>query len=243
MEELIKAARRFINRDLLYIIAGWCVIVSFLYCYDRLPTGKVPVLHALLLTGISYPIGYVITDFLNLIRIVSTTPLNAPNKVVRWLYEVFDRRKWQDVSNCDLHKELRFVREYVSLKHLVQLERVITLKHIGNCIGGACLLIFCLLLAKAFSSNEAFDTALAVATGLAAVCLLILGWVQACTQTQFAHFLYVTIAAKKIPRRRRAVTRRIQEQVQIEAIEAFMEQYIAHTKDKDAAKAADMLNY
>ena len=58
MNELAKALKHFITRDILYLIGGGSVVCAFLYLFDRLTLSPMPTAFYYLAAGIGYAVGY-----------------------------------------------------------------------------------------------------------------------------------------------------------------------------------------
>lgn len=60
MNELVKALKNFIVRDIIYILGGASVIISFLYLFGKIDIirKETPTVIFLFIAGIGYVIGY-----------------------------------------------------------------------------------------------------------------------------------------------------------------------------------------
>jgi cell division protein FtsW (lipid II flippase) len=102
MKELVKALKNFIVRDIIYIIGGAIVIISFLYLHNRM---DFLLKHAnddhtavcLLLLGIAYAVGYCFQDTASWIGIVTTASYFRPWGILQWVYWRFEHRFWQNI--------------------------------------------------------------------------------------------------------------------------------------------------
>ena len=87
--ELPKSIREFLIRDLIYIVGGGCVLISFLYRFDKLPDERTPIAFYLLGVGIAYVIGSTVQDLFSIACLVTTGPVVKPGKFIRFIYHRF----------------------------------------------------------------------------------------------------------------------------------------------------------
>ena len=185
MDELVKTLKHFIYRDLLYVIGGGAVIVSFLYLFGQLDLQKIPTAVYLLGAGIAYVIGYAIQDGLSLTPVITTVPVSKPGRIVKRLYKCFLGREWQELDSFDLDAESIRINEDANERSRTQLERIISLKHIGTTMG-SCGLVSALPLAfKAVETKGGFDFTLVGLVSLASIVLLALSWVKAAQEAEY----------------------------------------------------------
>lgn len=92
MDELLKALRHFIGRDLVLVIAGGTIVATFLYATNRLPSAADSWVLFLLLGGVGYFVAYAIQDGFCLTGLSSTTSEPTPNRFVRWLFRRYTAR-------------------------------------------------------------------------------------------------------------------------------------------------------
>src|SRR5437870_4459147 len=102
MDELVKALRHFIARDLVFVVSGSAVIGAFLYRFDRLSSLEDSWLIFGLLAGVGYFVGYALQDGLSLTHLVTTEYVQRPNRFVQWLYQRFTRTEWRQIQTVDL---------------------------------------------------------------------------------------------------------------------------------------------
>ena len=161
MNELAKVFKNFIYRDIVYIIGGFSVILTFLHTI-----GKICLLTKidctagyLYLAGIGYVIGYCIQDTASWIGIVTTAGYFKPGPIRIWFYERFTREKWENVfpdindqkkedREKKIFQRLKETEFKIKKKHRAEHERIISLMLIGTTIGPCGLISAFLLLCK-----------------------------------------------------------------------------------------------
>jgi hypothetical protein len=182
MGELIKAFQRFIARDLVFMVAGGAVVGAFLHTFGRIPRSDDHLVFYLLLAGISYAVGYSVQDAFSLTPLLTTAHVQRPNSFVTWLYRRFTRTEWVDISDIDLDQARERITDG---EQLAQLERIITLKQVGNAVGPSFALSGLLFLSKWWTGSDTFDLAVALAAFWLGFVLVCLGWVKGAQQAQF----------------------------------------------------------
>jgi len=110
MGELPRNVREFIVRDLVYIVGGGMVIMSFLYRFDRLPDKDTPLACWLLVAGVAYVVGNAVQDIFSISRIVTTAPVVKLGKWGSRIYRRFTNEVWVDISNFDPDQTRRAIR-------------------------------------------------------------------------------------------------------------------------------------
>lgn len=155
MDELAKAFKDFIARDLIFIIGGSSVVLAFLYLFDCFhPYDRFPVPYYLIAAGIAYTIGYALQDFFCLTPLVKTTYLypTPSNCFVQCLYSRFLRGKpWADTQGLDLDRADDWIKEKPHQR--AEYERIITLMQVGTTMGPCSLVSGVLVLLKSFWSR------------------------------------------------------------------------------------------
>jgi hypothetical protein len=197
MNELVKAVSRYITRDLVYLVAGGAVLLTFFYARSTpLQAGADwPIPVYLLAAGIGYIVAYTVQDICCVLRIVSTAPLHSPWWPLRCLYRAFRRKPWQKIPNdVDFEEAEANVPECRTAEY----ERVIMYMQIGT-TGGPCALVCAVLLALKVEWKEvkwgawkwwgSDDFVLFVAAVLLGLALVLLGRLKA---AQLARFLFRT---------------------------------------------------
>jgi hypothetical protein len=182
MDELLKVIRYFVTRDVLYIIGGSAVLLSFLHLFDKLSWTPRPTALYLLFAAIAYPVGYAIQDSLAVLGVISSRMEVDPPSVVKRLYQRFTRSPWKEVPNQqDLE---RFKAELPDGPVRYQLERIITLQQVGTSVGPAFLVSAAFMVTRWLSKEDGFDLAVAVAGLLLGTLLTMMGWIKAAQQAQ-----------------------------------------------------------
>ena len=171
MSELLKALKNFVVRDIIYIIGGSIVILSFLHLHGKI---DVVVKYAdddhtaicLILLGLAYALGYCIQETASWIGIVTTGDDFEPGRIRKELYKRFIGREWDNlfnkIKNDDDKKKRR--KEIISKLEQadrnfsgldpdssirMELERIISHMQIGTTIGPCAIISGVLLLSKA----------------------------------------------------------------------------------------------
>ncbi len=108
MSKLVKSIRNFIIRDMIYIIGGASVILSFLYVWGKIDISKksikiniVPesanIIFFIIGIGLAYAVGYCLQEVFSLLHIVKTSDYFRPWFPSRWLYRCLTGDSWEDV--------------------------------------------------------------------------------------------------------------------------------------------------
>ena len=186
MNELVKALRVFISRDLLYVIGGSSVLASFLYLFDRLPSSDQPLPVYLFLGGLGYVTGYAAQDGLGLTGFVTTRNVSKPPGIIQWFYRRFTGYEWTEIpKEADLQKGTMALIEDAPERVMAEFQRIITLKHVGTTMGANGLFVAVFLGLRWWAHDELFDLCVAISTFLLAVILIILGWLKSAQQSAF----------------------------------------------------------
>ncbi len=179
MEEIGKVLGRFATRDIPFIVGGVSVIFSFLWLVD-IPIPINPSISIVIFTaGIGYVIGYAIQDGLRLISLVNASVEIKSNKFLRFCYARWMQRPWMVDSEFDAVAEYFRMYQELNTESLAPIDRIISLKQVGNAVGGSWLVCCFLLLAKSLAVPSRISWALCLATGAFSLLLILLGWLQA----------------------------------------------------------------
>ena len=185
MGELPKNVREFIFRDIIYIVGGGIVLISFLYRFDCLPNQNTPVVFYLLGAGLSYVIGLSIQDLFSIARLVTTAKYEKPNRLVRCMYRRFYNEKWKDLPELNSNEVLPAVRKLLrnDLRR-AHYERMISGLILASTMG-PCMLISSLLIFWKWSvSCSGFDFAVFVTSLVLSIGLFALAWLRAANVTR-----------------------------------------------------------
>ncbi len=182
LDEVIKAFREFIARDLVFIISGAVVVGTFLHIFKRVPEPNDSWVLFALLAGIAYFVAYAIQDTLCVFRVLPSAPVSNPGAFVRWMYKGLYRRQWTTIER---EIELDEARHKVPPERQPELERLITLQQIGTA-GGPCIFLSGIgFLVEWLQSRSSFDFAVAVAGCAVGLVLACLAWLKAAQRAQF----------------------------------------------------------
>ncbi len=208
MNELVKALKNFVVRDIIYIIGGSSVIVSFLYLFNKTDMlGKET--HTaiyLLVAGLAYIIGYCIQDTASWIRIVTTASFFEPWPSLIWFYRRFLHREWvpifPDIVDAEerrneiferLDKAELIIQEKTSVDNKAERDRIISLMHMGTTMGPCSLVSGILLFIKAFIDRNytfRFNITLTVSVLIISGLMIVLAWIKALQLMKNTEYLY-----------------------------------------------------
>ncbi len=182
MNELVKAMRHFIMRDLVYILSGGAVILSALHLFDQSPSPNDSwVLHGLL-AGVGYFIAYAIQDMLCLTHLITTTHVKKPCGFIRLIYELYMHEKWQEV-NINIDEIVQTFGDDYETRY--EFERLVMFQLIGTA-GGSCMLACAaLFFVRWVWYLEKFDLFVTFVGAILGISLIILGWLKGAQRAQF----------------------------------------------------------
>jgi hypothetical protein len=182
LDQLIKAFRVFIARDLVFIISGAVLVSAFLHIFKRVPEPSDSWVLFALLAGISYFVAYAIQDTLCVFRVLPSAPVSNPCAFVRLMYKGFYQRQWKPIVGkieCDE------ARHKVPLERQPELERLITLQQIGTA-GGPCMFFSGVGFLVAWrQSCSTFELATGIAGCVVGLMLACLAWLKAAQRAKF----------------------------------------------------------
>lgn len=196
MDELAKTLRHFITRDLLYVVGGSAVALAFLHLFNRLPSTNQPTVYFVFLAGVGYVIGYAIQDGLGLTPLFTTGQVAEAGPVLKFLYARHTRSEWKPIQDIDLDQAYRQVNERAHERTLAELQRIITLRHIGTTMGSNSLVVAVLLTFRWCQREETFDLALAISSALLSLLLLVIAWIKSAQQFRFIANAFSTLPTK-----------------------------------------------
>ena len=180
ISDLPKSVRDFLTRDLVYIVGGGTVLTSFLYSSNRLPNGDIPVAFTLLGIGLSYVIGYAIQDLFSISRIVTTAQVPKPNRFLKWAYERFENRPWEDLPECSFDDVDHAVQSFLDNDlYRAHYERTISHLMLGATIGPCMLIAALFVFVRWCYHRNLFDFVLFALSLLLGCGLVILCWLKA----------------------------------------------------------------
>ena len=190
VRKVAESLSYFVTRDVLYVVGGSSVILSFAYLLDRLPTSDLFAVWYLLGAGIAYVVGYAIQDGLSFTPIITIRPVIHPNRIVRELYKRLTGTPWNDLPPYDPELVTIRVAEKASERAITELRRIISLKHIGTTMGSCWFVSGLVLTARSVTKTASDNVLLAVVTLTFAALLLALGWVKGAQEAQCVYRLY-----------------------------------------------------
>jgi hypothetical protein len=105
---LTKSLRNFIVRDVVYIVGGILVILSFLYVWGGIDISKktlniniIPksanIIFYIIGIGLAYAIGYCLQEIFSLLHVVTTANYFQPWFPLKWLYRCLIGERWENI--------------------------------------------------------------------------------------------------------------------------------------------------
>lgn len=152
MDELTKALRNFLTRDVIYIIGGFSVLLSFLAFFGRanlrfLEQGGVMI--CLFLVGLSYVVGFGMQELFCLIGLLTTSFACEPRRCLfKWFYRRYTRQEWNEIPESDQDKVYTLIDEKASPKSHDELERIVCLLLLCTTMGSCSTVSGILLVVK-----------------------------------------------------------------------------------------------
>jgi hypothetical protein len=188
MGELVKILGKFFSRDFLYILGGASVLFSVLYAFDKNIAGAYPVEIKIFVVGVCYVLGYLIQDVLSLTPLI-TTSQPKPKSFLKWIYKRFTKKNWERIHEVDYAiTRIELTKKY-QVKDLEDLERLISLKHIGTTMGSCWLVSGLILIVKGIYSKIIHTDLFGFIVLALGVLLIILGWLKGMQQYQLLYRL------------------------------------------------------
>jgi hypothetical protein len=138
MNELIRALKDFIVRDIIYIIGGVSVVLSILYAFGKMDViGKEPsIVIVLYMAGVGYVLGWVIQETFCLIHAVTTSMSYRPKWcVIKLLYRSYMRQEYNKAEQFDQFEYSIKINEEASPKNIAESERITSHMLICTTIG------------------------------------------------------------------------------------------------------------
>ncbi len=108
MKKLTKSIRNFIVRDVIYILGGILVILSFLYVWGGIDISKksininiIPksanIIFYIIGIGLAYAVGYCLQEIFSLLHVVTTANYFQPWFPLKWLYRCLIGERWENI--------------------------------------------------------------------------------------------------------------------------------------------------
>ena len=198
MNELVKVIGKFFTRDFLYIVGGASVVISILYSLDYDIAIEHPIEIKIFVVGVCYVLGYLIQDALSLTPLITTHQVE-PKKFLKWIYKRFTKKDWEQIPKIDyVQARIELEKKYQKVRGVLEeVERVISLKHIGTTMGSCWLIAAVILIIKGICSKITSIGVLGLIILSLGVLLLILGWLKGMQQYQLLHRLISADGGKK----------------------------------------------
>lgn len=193
MNELVKILRHFITRDMIYIIGGTSIVLSFLHMWDALSILTPTTLIHWIGIGFVWLIGYLIQEFFSLLHIVTTKPPRNPPNVMKLLYNLFQHKKWQDIGLFDFEEARIKIYEKASERNIARLQRIITLKQAGSTMGPCFLTSGIILIIKSAMNGAPVDITLAIIIPILGVIFVSTSWIKLEEEMQYVRLLSSTL--------------------------------------------------
>jgi hypothetical protein len=192
MNELEKAFRHFISRDVIYITGGGLIIFAFCYKFIPITDLKLPTAIYLFLTGIAYVLGFVAQEVFSLIGIVSTGSAQ-PGKFIKWLFRHWAGKEWK-INSFDIDRTTITIDEKANDKTLARIERIISLMQIGSTMAACFLVAGSFLLFKAIETKKTMDIVLTSSSFLLAIFLILFNRLQSAQRiiSLYSFHCYIT---------------------------------------------------
>jgi hypothetical protein len=189
MNELIKVLRHFITRDMIYIIGGTSIVLSFLHIWDALSIlTPVTLIHWIGL-GFAWVIGYLIQEFFSPLQVVTTKPRSDPPDVMKWLYNLFQHKRWENIGTFDFEEARIGIYENASDRNIARLQRIITLKQAWTTMGSCSLISGIILIIKSAISKAPIDVTLAIVVPILGIIFIGIGWIKVGEEMQYIRLL------------------------------------------------------
>lgn len=189
MEEFIKAVENFITRDLMYILGGSILLSSLLVTFGHeeslltfISTGSI--LQTILAFGFSYVVGYVTLEISRLIWIIPPIYKYRPSQIIQRSYSKFAGVNWINPPDDNPYDSVYELYSDAHDRVFIELQRLITLKHIGSTIG-ACSLIGSIFLAVYALRVDIDYIIIVIFLFVFSLLLLLAGRLKAAQQAQF----------------------------------------------------------
>ena len=186
MDELLRAIRHFITRDLVFLVAGAITVGAFLYRFDRLPLGSVGLPLLLLAAGVCYVVGFTIQALASLLKLVTTEQLRVPGRFTRWLFHWLTGEVWSDVPASI---DRAAVRRSLGEVEVARIERVVMLKQLCASVGPSSFLAGGIVLTRYLALSQPFDLYLSIAAFLSGLVLIPLARLKAAQEAKAYHRL------------------------------------------------------
>jgi len=178
LEALVRALEKFLMRDLVFIVGGGAIIMSFLFVYNYLPTEEWPTAYYFLCAGIAYGIGYTVQDLLILLRISRSKASHRPNWLGKFLFRLFDREKAENIEKHNYDNAKQYLYKKGLQRFRDDHERTESLKQVGMTLGPCFFLAGLIIWRRSWLIKFEFEQVLAISAIGFGVALWLLGWLK-----------------------------------------------------------------
>jgi len=188
MNELVKALKDFIGRDIVYITGGVSVILSFLYSFDKINDvfGEDPSIYTVIyIAAIGYVIGWFIQDISALITgQCMTTSLNyQPSTRIQKYYRKFIAVDKTCELKDILDKKIDEIDASIKInkdesRNIAEVERIVSHVLIGTSIGPCWCISSVVLFIKAITEWDFALVGFSVTVFFVSLGLIIIGRVK-----------------------------------------------------------------
>ena len=180
MNEFVRSLRHFIARDVIYIVGGGTVLLSFLYLFDKIPEKDISTPYFLFVAGIAYVVGYAVQDGGSLIGLTTTSYSYRPGRFTCFWFETLQRRPFPKIpKEFNFHKK---VQELYDIKNneefLSSFRRIINLLQVGATMGPSSLLSGGILGFKAYETKTYFDFSLSAGAIIFGFLFIVHSWIK-----------------------------------------------------------------
>jgi hypothetical protein len=167
VESVLRHLGATIIRDIIYIIGGSTILLTFLYLYKRLPNGPIDIFYKVYFMALSWMTGFAVQEIFSTLRIV-TTSYKKPGKILIIMLRLFTTGgRWDklpSVDNIDIHKIDLCIDKHSDTKTWNRIERIISLKMVGSTMGSSLLITSILLFICdfKFQNSDKFELILGI---------------------------------------------------------------------------------
>lgn len=192
MNEFTKDLGIFLSRDVMYIIGGTSFLLSVAFAfgisYTLIISEPVTIYAAIFIFGIAYCLGYMNQELLSLTMIVTTRHIAKANRILCWLYRLHTNTQWESIdAPTDL--DLIILRKFYKPEELKELDRIISLKHIGSAVGSNWFISSLILIVCAVDRDSLSIWIMSLYILFASLLLILFAWIRGMQQTMLINEL------------------------------------------------------
>ena len=186
MNAIIKALGKFLGRDFMYVIGGASFLLSAFFAVGYKFSNDFELMNkpivSILALGFAYVAGYINQEVVCLTPLL-TTSIVHPCRLLRWFYKKFTRSEFKDLPDIEYTSERIRLSKCFEEERLEDLERIITLKHIGSAVGSNWLLASAILFIRYFAKRDQYlILVIAIYFLVAALSLILIAWIKGMQQ-------------------------------------------------------------